>query len=80
MLSGLLLIFTLVDAHALTAAKGSVALPIISVVAITYFIGWFAFSNAESVTVLLAFPLREFIEPVLLFALARWLLSRLRFA
>ena len=80
MLSGLLLIFTLVDAHALTAAKGSVALPIISVVAITYFIGWFTFSNAESVTVLLAFPLREFIEPVLLFALARWLLSRLRFA
>jgi hypothetical protein len=37
-------------------------------------------SNSEAVILVLAFPLRGFIEPVLLFALARWLLARVRVA
>jgi len=54
--------------------------PLISAVAITQLIGWFTISNAESVTALLSYPLRGFIEPVLLFALIRWLLARVRVA
>ena len=77
---GLFLVFSLVDAHALVKVGVSFSPPLISVVAVTQLIGWFAFSNAESVTSVLAFPLRGFIEPVLLFALIRWLLARVRVA
>jgi hypothetical protein len=80
LLLGLCLVFPLVDAHALAKVGGSFAPPLISVVAVTQLIGWFSFSNAESVTSVLAFPLRGFIEPVLLFALIRWLLARVRVA
>jgi len=80
LLLGLCLVFPLVDAHALAKVGGSFAPPLISVVAVTQLIGWFTFSNAESVTSVLAFPLRGFIEPVLLFALIRWLLARVRVA
>jgi hypothetical protein len=77
---GLLLAFPLLDAHALVEVGGSSTTPLISAVAITQLIGWFTFSNAESVTALLAFPLRGFIEPILLFALIRWLFARVRAA
>jgi hypothetical protein len=80
LLLGMLLVFPLVDAHALVEVGGSFAPPLISVVAVTQFIGWFTFSNSEAVILVLAFPLRGFIEPVLLFALARWLLARVRVA
>lgn len=80
LLVGLLFVFPLVDAHALLSSAGSHASPLISMVAITQFIGWFTFSNAESVTAVLAFSLRGFIEPVFLFALARLLLLRVRAA
>ena len=80
LLLGLCLVFPLVDAHALAKVGGSFAPPLISVVAVTQLIGWFSFSNAESVTSVLSFPLRGFIEPVLLFALIRWLLARVRVA
>jgi hypothetical protein len=80
LLLGLFLVFPLLDAHALAKVGGSFAPPLISVVAFTQLIGWFSFSNAESVTAILAFPLRGFIEPVLLFALIRWLLARVRVA
>lgn len=80
LLAGLLLVFPLVDAHALVAATRFAAAPLISVVAITQFLAWFTFSNAESVTAVLAYPLRGFLQPVLLFALIRWLLGRVRFA
>jgi hypothetical protein len=80
LLMGLLLVFPLVDAHFLVAVGGSLTTPLISAVAITQLISWFTFSNTESVTGLLAFPLRGFIQPVLLFALIRWLLARVRVA
>ena len=80
LLAGLLLVFPLVDAHALVPTYTFSAAPLVSVVAITQFINWFTFSNAESVAELLAVPLRGFLEPVVLFALARWLLARVRFA
>ena len=80
LLAGLLLVFPLVDSHALASASSCLASPVISVVGITQLTNWFIFSNAESVTNVLAFPLRGFIEPVLLFALARWLLGRVRVA
>jgi hypothetical protein len=80
LMAGLLLIFPLVDAHTLVASHGVVSVPLISVVAITQFIEWFTFSNAETVIAFFSFPLRSFIEPVLLFALARWILSILRLA
>jgi hypothetical protein len=81
LLLGLLLVFPLVDAHSLVAACGSnTTSPLLSAVAITQLIGWFTFSNSESVTALLAFPLRGFFEPVLLFALILWLLARVRVA
>lgn len=79
LLLGLLLVFPLVDAHTLVGPQAVSSVPTVSIVAITQFIAWFSFSGPESVTVLLSFPLRGFIEPVLLFALARWSLSRLRF-
>jgi len=80
-LFGLLLVFPLVDAHALVVAPdGTLTTPLISTVAITQLIGWFTISNAESVIALLSYPLRGFIEPVLLFALIRWLLARVRVA
>lgn len=78
LLLGFLLVFPLVDAHALVATGGPYTTPLISAVAITQLIGWFTFSNAESVIGTLAFPLRGFIEPVLLFALIRWLLPRVK--
>jgi hypothetical protein len=80
LLLGFLLVFPLVDAHAVVAAGGSSIAPLISAVAITQLIAWFTFSNAESVIATLAFPLRGFIEPVFLFALIRWLLARVRVA
>lgn len=80
LLIGLLLVFPLVDALALEAAHGFTAAPLISFVAITQIFTWFTFSNAESVAAVVAFPLRGFLEPVVLFALVRWLLARLRFA
>jgi hypothetical protein len=80
LLCGLLMLFPLVDAHALVPFQGFLASPLISVVAITQFITWFSFSNSESVVEILAFPLRGFIEPVVLFALLRWLLGRVRFS
>jgi hypothetical protein len=79
-LAGLLLVFPLVDSHTLVSASSCLASPMFSALAITQLISWFSFSNAESVTAVLAFPLRGFIEPVLLFALARWLLGRVRVA
>lgn len=80
LLLGLLLVFPLLDAHALVVEGGSLITPLISAVAFTQLLGWFTFSNSESVTDVLAFPVRAFIEPVLLFALARWLLARVRIA
>jgi hypothetical protein len=80
LLLGFLLVFPLVDAHAVVATGGSSIAPLISAVAITQLIAWFTFSNAESVIAILAFPLRGFIEPVLLFALIRWLLAQVRVA
>jgi hypothetical protein len=80
LLLGLLLVFPLVDAHFLVAVGGSLTTPLISAVAITQLIGWFTFSNTESVTGLLAFPLRGVLQPVRLFALIRWLLARVRVA
>jgi hypothetical protein len=77
---GLSLVFPLLDAHALVVSGGSLTTPLISAVAFTQLIGWFTFSNSESVADVLAFPLRGFIEPVLLFALARWLLARVKIA
>ena len=55
-------------------------MPLISVVAITQLIDWFTFSNAESVVTVIAFPLRGFLQPILLFALARFSLGRLKLA
>jgi hypothetical protein len=80
LLAGLLLVFPLVDAHALIVQRSSDAVPLISVVAITQLIDWFTFSNAESVVTVIAFPLRGFLQPILLFALARFSLGRLKLA
>lgn len=80
LMSGLLLVFPLVDSHALLSGPDFYSSPLISVVAITQLISWFTFSNAESVVAVLSFPLRGFIEPVLLFVLVRWLLARVRIA
>ena len=78
LLLAMALIFPLVDSHALTTVPGSVLPPRISVVAITQLIYWFTISNSGSVVLLLAFIMRGFIQPVLLFALVRWLLIRIR--
>ena len=78
LMAGLLLVFPLLDSHALISPSGIDSSPLISVVAITQLISWFTLSNAESITSFLAFSLRGFIEPVLLFVLARWLLARVR--
>ncbi|QNI66418.1 hypothetical protein [Synechococcus sp. BMK-MC-1] len=78
LLVAMVLIFPLVDSHALTTVHGSVLSPQISVVAITQLFAWLTISNTGSVVLLLAFILRGFIQPVLLFALVHWLLFRIR--
>jgi len=80
MAAGLLLVFPLVDAHALVSFQGFYTSPLISAVAITQFMPWFLFSNAETVTSLFEFSLRSFIQPILLFALVRWFMSRIRWS
>ncbi len=77
-----LLIFPLFDAHSQFARSPGMGLvaPRFSVVFITQLVGWLIFSNAESVVSYIAFPLRGFIEPIVLFVFARSILSRLRFA
>ena len=80
LLASLLLIFPLLDAQALVGLRGFASAPIFSVVAITQFIAWFTLSNSESVIDFLVYPLRGLIQPVLLYALGRWLLGRMRFA
>jgi hypothetical protein len=79
LLVSLLLIFPLLDAQALVGLRGFASAPIFSVVAITQFIAWFTLSNSESVVDFLVYPLRGLIQPVLLYALGRWLLGRMRF-
>ena len=79
LLASLLLIFPLLDAQALAGLRGFASAPIFSVVAITQFIAWFTLSNSESVVDFLVYPLRGLIQPVLLYALGRWLLGRMRF-
>lgn len=70
----LLSIFSLVDSHSIFFA-GKLGMPFISIVAITQLISWFTFSNYESVITLLSFPIRQFIEPVVLFAFIRRLIT-----
>lgn len=79
-LFSLLIVFPLVDSHAFVSRRSMDVAPLISVVAITQLIGWFAISNAESVVDFIQFSLRGFIQPILLFALVRYLLARLRLA
>jgi hypothetical protein len=69
-----LLLFPLVDSHALIMFDAEGSPPIISAVAITQLLSWFIVSNSESVVNFLAYPLRGFLEPVLLFALFRWII------
>jgi hypothetical protein len=78
--AGLLLTFPLLDSHALVSAAGSYGSPLISVVALTQLFNWFTISNTESVVMILAFPIRVFLEPVILFALVRLLLVCVRAA
>jgi hypothetical protein len=75
---GFLMLFPLVDSHALIRLDSEGGPPLISAVAITQLIGWFIVSNSESVVNLLSFPLRGFLEPVVLFALVRWIARPLR--
>ena len=74
------LIFPLVDSQALTSVPGSFISPQISIIAIAQILTWFTMSNSESVVSLMAFLLRGFIQPVLLFALFRKLLTLIRIA
>jgi len=76
---GLLFLFPLVDAHSFIVTAGFISSPRISVVAITQLKTWFALI-AESTVAILNLSMRRFIEPVLLFALVRWLLSKVRLA
>jgi hypothetical protein len=75
---GFLLLFPLVDSHALMRFDCKVSPPIISPVAITQLLAWFLVSNSESVGNMIAYPLREFLEPVVLFALFRWIARPLK--
>lgn len=75
----LLFVFPLVDAHSSYQSSTS-APPLFSLVAITFFVDWFTFSNSESIVEFIAFPLRGFIQPVILFASVRWMLRCLRLA
>lgn len=76
---GLLLIFPLVDSHVSFPPVQSFAAPLITVFSITQLYQWFSISNSESLADFLIFPFRGFIEPVLMFALFRWALSRVKF-
>lgn len=77
LLIGLLLTFPLVDSCALLLPKTT---PIISALAITQLYAWLTFSGSESVVEFFIFAFREFIEPVLLFALIRSVLVVLKVA
>lgn len=79
-LFSLLIVFPLVDSHAFVSRRSMDVAPLISVVAITELINWLTISNAQSVVELIQFSFRGFIQPILLFALVRYFLARLRLA
>lgn len=74
---GFLLVFPLVDSHALISSGLNAGAPVISPIAITQLFGWFVLSNSESVVNLLSYPFRSFLEPILLFAFWRLFLRPL---
>ena len=76
----LLLIFPLLDSLCLNFASDVPTSPVISILAITQFVQWLTFSNSESVVELLSFPFRDFVQLIVLFAIIRWILSRVKLA
>jgi len=70
----LLLPFSLIDAHShidMSMSQGFIP-PRFSIVAITQLYGWLTFSNYATATDFLVFPIRAFIEPIILFIIVRW--------
>ncbi|WP_457767532.1 hypothetical protein [Cyanobium sp. ULC082] len=68
LLLGLLLVFPLLDSHALLSSH---MIPVFSAVAITQLFPWLTFSSSESVASFFIFSFRTFFEPILLFFLVR---------
>jgi hypothetical protein len=74
----IIIVFSLVDSHAISAYTTIGDSPVFSSVAITQLLNWFIMSNSQSVFDLLAYPLRNFIEPILLFAFVHYISRRLK--
>lgn len=78
LLASFLIIFPLIDSHALGGLDSKGGPPLVSAIAITQLLSWFTISNIESVVNLLAYPIRGFLEPIVLFIFFRWVARPLK--